>query len=237
MHAPVAEAVPSHVAIIMDGNRRWANMHGLPAAEGYRRGIVALRAAVRSAIDLGVQTLTVYGLSTENWRRGSAEIGLLMQLCASFAHTEKLSLARQGVRVRTIGNIEPFAAPARAGLRSLERATSGNRRLSLNLALNYSGRAEILHAVQSIAADVSSGSLDARSIDESTLRSHMYSSDTPDPDLLIRTGGDNRISNFLLFQLAYTELLTLPGMWPDFTEVSFADAVRHFNDRQRRFGA
>ncbi|MGZ3550611.1 MAG: polyprenyl diphosphate synthase [Vulcanimicrobiaceae bacterium] len=237
MHVPIAEPVPSHVAIIMDGNRRWAAARGLPIAEGYRRGVVALRAAVRAAIDRGVTTLTVYGFSTENWRRDSGEIGLLMNLCAAFSHSEKPLLQRQGVRVNVIGDIEPFALPARAGVRDLVRATAKNRRLTLNLALNYSGRAEILKAVRSIAADVANGRLKPGEIEETTLRSRMYAPETPDPDLLIRTGGDFRISNFLLYQLAYTELMTLPTMWPDFTESHFNAAVRHFGDRQRRYGA
>lgn len=236
MHAPIAEPVPSHVAIIMDGNRRWAAARGLPIVEGYRRGIVSLRAAVRAAIDAGVGTLTVYGFSTENWRRDSTEVNILMHLCAAFARSEKPLLQRQGVRVNVVGDVEPFALAARAGLRSLVRATATNRRITLNLALNYSGRAEILHAVRSIAADVAGGRLDANAIEESTLRSRMYAPETPDPDLLIRTGGDFRISNFLLYQLAYTELLTVSTMWPDFTATHFTDAIAHFGDRQRRYG-
>ncbi|HEY8298234.1 MAG TPA: polyprenyl diphosphate synthase [Candidatus Baltobacteraceae bacterium] len=237
LHAPLTDPVPSHVAIIMDGNRRWAAARGLPIAEGYRRGIVALRAAVRAAIDSGVGTLTVFGFSTENWRRDSTEVALLMYLCAAFARSEKSALARQGVRVKIVGDVEPFSFAARAGLRDLVRSTQQNHRLVLNLALNYSGRAEILQAVRSIALDVAGGRLDAGTIDESTLRSRMYAPESPDPDLLIRTGGDYRISNFLLYQLAYTELLTVATMWPDFTQAHFADAVRHFCDRQRRYGA
>jgi undecaprenyl diphosphate synthase len=227
----------AHVAIIMDGNRRWALAHGLPLVEGYRRGIAALREAVRAAIDTGVGTLTVYGFSTENWRRDSSEIGMLMQLCAGFAATERPSLMRQGVRVRIVGDIEPFVLPARAGLRELVRATEKNRRLTLNLALNYSGRAEIVRAAQLIARDVQSGRLAAADVDDDVLRSRLYAPEMPDPDLLIRTGGDQRVSNFLLYQIAYTELLTLPIMWPDFTAAHFSEAVRAFSDRERRFGA
>jgi undecaprenyl diphosphate synthase len=227
----------AHVAIIMDGNRRWAAAAGLPIVEGYRRGIAALREAVRAAIDNGVGTLTVYGFSTENWRRDEGEIGMLMQLCAAFAATEKPSLMRQGVRVRIIGDIEPFVLPARAGLRDLVRATEKNRRLTLNLALNYSGRAEIVRATQLLARDVSAGRLSPEEVDEAALRSRLYAPDMPDPDLLIRTGGDMRVSNFLLYQIAYTELLTLPIMWPDFTAEHFARAVQAFGERERRFGA
>jgi undecaprenyl diphosphate synthase len=227
----------AHVAIIMDGNRRWAIAHGVPLVEGYRRGIAALREAVRAAIDAGVATITVYGFSTENWRRDGNEIGMLMQLCAGFAATEKPALMRQGVRVRIVGDIEPFLLPARAGLRELVRATEKNRRLTLNLALNYSGRAEIVRAAQLIARDVQSGRLAAADVDENVLRSRLYAPEMPDPDLLIRTGGDQRVSNFLLYQIAYTELLTLPIMWPDFTAEHFAKAVRALGERERRFGA
>lgn len=227
----------AHVAIIMDGNRRWALGRGLPLAEGYRRGIAALREAVRAAIDNGIGTLTVYGFSTENWRRDGGEISMLMQLCAAFAAAEKPSLLRQGVRVRVVGDIEPFLLPARAGLRDLVRATEKNRRLTLNLALNYSGRAEIVRAVKLLAHDVQAGRLPAGEIDEAALRSRLYAPEMPDPDLLIRTGGELRVSNFLLYQIAYTELLTLPMMWPDFTAEHFTQAVRALAERERRFGA
>lgn len=227
----------AHVAIIMDGNRRWAISRGLPLIEGYRRGIAALREAVRAAIDTGVAMLTVYGFSTENWRRDGSEIGMLMQLCASFAAAEKPALTKQGVRVRIVGDIEPFVLPARAGLRDLVKSTERNRRLTLNLALNYSGRAEIVRAAQSLARDVEHGRMNAKDIDEAALRSRLYAPEMPDPDLLIRTGGDLRVSNFLLYQIAYTELLTLPIMWPDFTAEDFARAVNAFSERERRFGA
>jgi undecaprenyl diphosphate synthase len=226
-----------HVAMIMDGNRRWALANGLPIIEGYRRGIAALRQAVRAAIDNGVTTLTVYGFSTENWRRDQGEVGMLMQLCAAFASAEKPALMRQGVRVRILGDIEPFMLPARAGLRELVKATEKNRTLTLNLALNYSGRAEILRAVQHLAREVQSGRLQPQEVDEAALRARLYAPEMPDPDLLIRTGGELRISNFLLYQIAYTELLTLPIMWPDFTAEHFTEAVRAFGERERRFGA
>lgn len=236
VHAPLLEPVPAHVALIMDGNRRWAAANGLPAAEGYRRGVGALRAAVRAAIDTGVGALTVYGFSTENWRREPAEVQLLMHLCAAVAQSEKPGLRRQGVRVNVIGDVSPFPLATRASLNDLVRSTAGNARLTLNLALNYSGRSEILQAVRAIAADVAAGRVNADEIDEQTLRSRMYAPEIPDPDLLIRTGGDYRVSNFLLYQLAYTELLTLPFMWPEFTEAHFTDAVRRFGERRRRFG-
>ncbi len=237
MHAPVQDALPVHVAVIMDGNRRWARSRGLPAAEGYRRGVGALRATVRAALATGVKVLTVYGFSTENWARDPSEVRALMQLCAIFARTELAALRRQGVAVQVVGDIAEFPRPARCAIERLVRATEHNRRLTLNLALNYSGRAEIVRAVRAIADDVESGSLRARDVDESALRRRFYAPRQPDPDLLIRTGGDFRVSNFLLFQLAYTELLTLPVMWPEFSENDFASALTQYAERCRRFGS
>jgi undecaprenyl diphosphate synthase len=237
MLQPVAVSeVPEHVAVIMDGNRRWAKERGLPVAEGYRRGVVALREAVRGAVDAGVGRLTVYGFSTENWQRARSEINVVMQLCAACARTERPSLLEQGVRVEVIGDLDAFAFPARAAVRDLVRSTAHNTRMVLTLALNYSGREEILRAVRSIASDVAAGRIDPSEIDEDALRSRMYAPHAPDPDLLIRTGGDYRVSNFLLYQLAYTELLTLPIMWPDFTAQDFANAVAAFGGRRRRYG-
>lgn len=237
MQVPAAAAVPRHVAIIMDGNRRWAAARGLPLAEGYRRGIAALRRTVAGALDCGVRELTVYGFSTENWRRDAGEIDLLMHLCALFAANERAQLVRQGVRVRVVGNVEPFAGPARRGLDRLESATARGTALRLNLALNYSGRAEILHAVRALAADVACGVVDPSAIDEAALRRRFYAPDSPDPDLLIRTGGDRRVSNFLLYQLAYTEIETLAVMWPDFDQPAFARAIAEYGRRTRRYGA
>lgn len=230
-------AKPRHVAVIMDGNRRWAKQRGLPVAEGYRRGVVALRAAVRSAARAGIERLTVYGFSTENWGRSSSEVNLLMQLYATCAQSEKPDLIRQGVRVEVIGDLEAFAFPARVALRDLVEGTKGGTRITLALALNYSGRDEIVRAVKAIARDVAAQRLSPESIDEATLASRMYAPHAPDPDLLIRTGAEYRVSNFLLYQLAYTELLTLPVMWPDFDEAHFDAAIGEYADRQRRFGA
>ncbi len=237
MQVPVQSPIPVHVAVIMDGNRRWAKSHGLPAAQGHRRGIGALRAAVRAALGAGVSVLTVYGFSTENWTRDPSEVRVLMQLCAIFARTELTQLRRQGVAVQVVGDIAEFPRPARGAIERLVRATAHNRRMTLNLALNYSGRSEIVRAVRAIADDVESGTLRARDVDESALRRRLYAPQQPDPDLLIRTGGDFRVSNFLLFQLAYTELLTLPVMWPDFSEDDFARAVEEYGERCRRFGS
>lgn len=237
IHARALESVPQHVAIIMDGNRRWAKERGLPVAEGYRRGVTALRAAVSAAAKAGIGRLTVYGFSTENWRRESGEVSLLMQLYAACAQSEKPDLIRQGVRVEVIGELDAFAFPARAALRDLVESTKGGTRITLALALNYSGRNEIVRAVRSLARDVAGGRIMPDAIDESMLRARMYAPHAADPDLLIRTGAEYRVSNFLLYQLAYTELLTLSVMWPDFDDVQFEGAVREYAERQRRFGA
>lgn len=237
MRAPAVEPVPRHVAMIMDGNRRWATANGLPLIAGYRRGITALRAAVRGAIDAGVEELTVYGFSTENWQRDPAEISMLMKLCAIFARHECSSLVEQGVRVGILGDVAPFALPARTGLKRLCARTERNVRLRLNLALNYSGRAEIVRAARAIAQDVAAGRLKPDDVDERAIRARTFEPGMRDPDLLIRTGGDSRISNFLLYQVAYTEFLSLPLMWPDFTAQHFAQAIREFGLRRRRFGA
>lgn len=234
--APQPEPVPQHVAIIMDGNRRWARAHSLPIAEGYRRGVTALRAAVRGAAQLGVKRLSVYGFSTENWRREPDEVDLIMQLCAGSALGELPSLRNQGVRVEVIGDLEAFTLPARAAVRKLVNATAQNTGLTLVLALNYGGREEILRAARSLAIDVASGALKVEQIDEVALRARMFAPHAPDPDLLIRTGGEQRISNFLLFHLAYTELLTIPEYWPDFNEATLTNACNEYVSRTRRFG-
>ena len=211
--------------------------HGLPIAEGYRRGVRSLRAAVRAAAHAGVSRVTAYGFSSENWQRESREVSLLMRLYAACARSEKPDLVRQGVRVEIIGELDAFALPAQAALRELVEATQHNTRITLALALNYSGRNEIVRAVQAVATEVAAGRLRPEQIDEALLRGQMYAPHAPDPDLLIRTGAEHRVSNFLLYQLAYTELLTLPVMWPDFDETTFAQALTVFGERQRRYGA
>ncbi|MGB6986270.1 MAG: polyprenyl diphosphate synthase [Candidatus Aquilonibacter sp.] len=237
LQAHLPESAPEHIAVIMDGNRRWARERGLPIAEGYRRGVTALRTAVRAAAHAGVRRLTAYGFSTENWQRESREVSLLMGLYAACARSEKPDLVRQGVRVEIIGELDGFALPARSALRELVEATQHNTRITLALALNYSGRSEIVRAVQAVAMEVAAGRLRPEQIDETLLRGRMYAPHAPDPDLLIRTGAEHRVSNFLLYQLAYTELMTLPVMWPDFDEATFTQALSVFSERQRRYGA
>lgn len=230
------EIVPRHVAIIMDGNRRWARANGLPALEGHRRGIVALRNVTRVASDLGIEIVTVYGFSTENWRRDAKEIAFLFDLCVYFAKTELAELQRNNVRVRIIGDWQALPGRSRAALEDLRSSTGTNTGLVLNLAVNYSSRSELERAVRAIAADVASGALAPERIDDELISSYLYTAGVPDPDLLIRPGGEQRLSNFLLYQAAYAELVMSDVFWPDFTGEHLAQAVREFSRRQRRFG-
>lgn len=231
-----ALSVPRHVAIIMDGNRRWAKRRGLPAIEGHRRGILALREVTRAASDLGVEIVTVYGFSTENWRRDAMEINFLFDLCVYFARTELAELKRNGVRVRIIGDWEALPERARAALAQLQEDTAGNDGLVLNLAVNYSSRSELERAVRGIARDVARGALEVDAIDDALIASRLFTAGIPDPDLLIRPGGEQRLSNFLLYQAAYTELVMTDVFWPDFARPHFEAAVSEFASRQRRFG-
>ncbi len=236
MIAPVASAVPRHVAIIMDGNRRWAKHRGLPSIEGHRRGIIALREVTRAASDLGVQIVTVYGFSTENWRRDAREIAFLFDLCVYFARTELAELNRNNTRVRVIGDWQALPQGSRDALAELQTKTAQNTGLILNLAVNYSSRSELERAVRGIAADVANGTLKVGDIDDALIASRLFTSGIPDPDLLIRPGGEHRLSNFLLYQAAYTELVMSDVYWPDFSRAHFEEAVREFASRQRRFG-
>ncbi|MGC2244465.1 MAG: isoprenyl transferase [Candidatus Aquilonibacter sp.] len=236
MIVPIERAVPRHVAIIMDGNRRWARERGLPALEGHRRGIVALRRVTQAASDLGIEIVTVYGFSTENWRRDAAEIDFLFDLCVYFAKSELAELQRKNVRVRIIGDWQALPERSRDALDSLRAGTASNTGLILNLAVNYSSRSELERAVRAIATDVRSGKLSPEHIDDALISSYLYTAGVPDPDLLIRPGGEQRLSNFLLYQAAYSELIMSDVYWPDFSGEHLAQAMRDFAQRQRRFG-
>src|ERR1700722_8131584 len=228
--------LPAHVAIIMDGNRRWARERRMPAIEGHRRGIVALREVTRAASDWGIPMLTVYGFSTENWKRDSTEISLLLDLCVYFAQSELAELRRNNVRVNVIGHYEQLPAPSRDALDGLIAKTNDCTGLTLNLAVNYSSRSEVRDAVVSLARDVQAGRLAPEAIDEARVASYLYTANMPDPDMLIRPGGESRLSNFLLYQAAYTELLMTDVFWPDFGRDDFAEALGKYQRRQRRFG-
>jgi len=231
-----ADKLPGHVAIIMDGNRRWARERRMPAIEGHRRGIVALREVTRAASDWGIPMMTVYGFSTENWKRDSTEISLLLDLCVYFAQSELAELRRNNVRVNVIGHYEQLPAPSRDALDGLIAKTADRTGLILNLAVNYSGRSEVRDAVVSLARDVQAGRLAPEAIDEARIASYLYTANMPDPDMLIRPGGESRLSNFLLYQAAYTELLMTDVYWPDFGRDDFAGALAEYQRRQRRFG-
>jgi undecaprenyl diphosphate synthase len=231
-----ADKLPGHVAIIMDGNRRWARERRMPAIEGHRRGIVALREVTRAASDWGIPMMTVYGFSTENWKRDSTEISLLLDLCVYFAQSELAELRRNNVQVHVIGHYEQLPAPSRDALDGLIAKTADCTGLILNLAVNYSGRSEVRDAVVSLARDVQAGRLAPEAIDEACVASYLYTANMPDPDMLIRPGGESRLSNFLLYQAAYTELLMTDVFWPDFGRDDFAAALAEYQRRQRRFG-
>jgi len=231
-----AAKMPKHVAIIMDGNRRWAKERRLPAIEGHRRGIVALREVTRAARDLKIPVLTVYGFSTENWKRDRTEISLLLDLCVYFAQNELAELSRNNVRVNVIGRYEALPSASRDALDGLVEKTKHNDGLLLNLAVNYSARMELRDAICTLTEDVKSGKLAVDAIDEERIESYLYTATVPDPELLIRPGGESRLSNFLLYQVAYTELYLTETYWPDFSRKHFALALADFQRRQRRFG-
>jgi undecaprenyl diphosphate synthase len=227
---------PQHIAVIMDGNRRWAAQRGLPIACGYRRGIATLRRTLRAASVAGVRVVTAYAFSEENWERPASEVGLLMRLCTRAARGELRRLAKEDVRVRLCGRTERLPASTRAALERLVVETSHNRGILLNLAIDYGGRREIGDAVRALVEEVRAGLRDASSIDERALASRLYTAGLPDPDLIIRTGGELRLSNFLLFQSAYAEFWATPTYWPDFDESHFKAALDDFESRQRRYG-
>jgi undecaprenyl diphosphate synthase len=231
-----ASRLPRHVAIIMDGNRRWARARRMPAIEGHRRGIVALREITRACSDWGIPMLTVYGFSTENWKRDKTEISLLLDLCVYFARTELAELDRNNVRVNVIGRYDLLPPASKDALDRLAAKTAANTGLALNLAVNYSARTELRDAVARMMQDVQAGTLAPDAIEEETLASYLTTAGMPDPDLLIRPGGESRLSNFLLYQVAYTELVLRDTFWPDFGRDAFAEAIAEYQRRKRRFG-
>ena len=231
-----ARPVPSHVAIIMDGNGRWAAQRGLPRAEGHRRGVEAVRACVRAAVELGIGHLTLYTFSSENWRRPHGEITDLMGLLKLFIRRDLAELHEQNVRIRVIGTEERVEPEVIKLIRDAVEITSNNTGLVLTTAFNYGSRDEIVRAARSLAAKVQSGEIGLDAITEESFAAHLDTTGLPQPDLLIRTGGDQRISNFLLWQCAYTEFVFLDAYWPDFSKDMLAKAVSEFQSRERRFG-
>jgi undecaprenyl diphosphate synthase len=229
-------ALPRHLAIIMDGNRRWARDRGLPGVEGHRAGATALRETVRASAKAGVEILTVFAFSEENWKRERTEVALLMDLVRVFALREAEVLRAQNVRVRAIGRTEELPAPTKAALAVLVEATAACDGMLLNLALNYGARSELCDAIKALAIDVQAGRLPFESIDDDVLSKYLYTAGLPDPDLLIRTGGELRVSNFLLYQIAYAELWSTATYWPDFDGAALHVALEDYAQRQRRFG-
>lgn len=230
------ELLPKHVAVIMDGNGRWAELRGLPRIAGHREGINSVREMISQCLELGIQALTIYAFSQENWNRPTQEISALMGLLEHYLSTERASLIEQRVRFQAIGRLEPLPRSAQHWVRTTEHETAHCDRMVLTVALSYSGRAEIADAVKELVADVRAGVIQPDRIDETLLQQYLYTHPLPDPDLLIRTSGETRISNFLLWQLAYTELCFTPTLWPDFRRREFLLALLEYQKRERRFG-
>ncbi|MDE7006366.1 polyprenyl diphosphate synthase [uncultured Alistipes sp.] len=228
--------IPQHVAIIMDGNGRWAELHGLQRHEGHAAGIEPIRASLRAAIRYGIGYLTFYAFSTENWGRPAQEVDALMELFCQCVIHETPELQRQGIRLRTIGDNTRFSEKVRSHLARAEEQTAAGDRLTFILALNYSSRDEITRATRQIAARAAAGALDPERIDEATLSAALDTAEYPDPDLVIRTSGEKRLSNFLLWQASYAELYFPQVLWPDFSEEEFDRAIAEYDRRDRRFG-
>ena len=230
--SPAERAIPRHVAIIMDGNRRWARAHDVPEAQGHAAGVEAIRPIVRHAAALGVEALTIYAFSRENWRRSGDEVETLIRLLEGAIRDETPELIEQGVRVRLAGRLAELPPETRASIEQAISATAPGERMVLNVAFNYSSRSEIVDAVRAYAHD----GKDLSALDEAGLASYLYTAGMPDPDLLIRTGGDKRVSNFLLWQAAYAELYFCDRFWPDFGPDQLDEAIDEFGRRSRRFG-
>ncbi len=233
---PPFEEVPRHVAIIMDGNGRWAAARGLPRAEGHRRGVEALRRTIRGAGDIGIKYITIFSFSAENWSRPATEVGELMGLLRRFVRNDLAELHRSGVRVRVIGERDGLDPDIGRLLLEAEELTKNNDGLTLVVAFNYGGRQEIAHAARSIAEAVANGSLKPADVSLETVSAFLDAPDIPDPDLIIRTSGEQRLSNFLLWQSAYSELVFVQTYWPDFDRSALEAAIREYQQRERRFG-
>ena len=231
-----AGEVPGHVAIIMDGNGRWARQRGLPRHAGHREGMKSVREAMEGSIEAGIRNLTLFAFSTENWSRPPKEISALMGLLELYARKEREDLCRQGVEVRVLGQLDRLGKGTRRAVNGIMEETKGGEKLRLNLMISYSGRKEIVRAVRLLAREVLEGRLALQDIDDERFEDSLFTRGLPDPDLLIRTSGEMRISNFMLWQLAYTEFHVTPVLWPDFTRLDLFSAVLEYQRRDRRFG-
>ena len=226
-----------HVAVIMDGNGRWANARGLPRAAGHQRGAEAARRAVKGALSMGVSYLTLYGFSAENWKRPATEVDDLMGLLRWYLHSQIAEMSKEGIRLRVIGDRTRLSKDLIDLIDEAEGVTADNRRLNLTIAISYGGRQEIVAATRRLVQQALDGSLAPADIDEHTFEAELDTADLPDPDLILRTSGEQRISNFLIWQSAYSELVFVDKLWPDFGEADLAAAIQEFQSRDRRYGA
>ena len=227
--------IPVHVAIIMDGNGRWAKQRGLPRIEGHKAGLDSVKAVVEAALEMGIGHLTLYAFSVENWKRPKDEVSALFSLLSKYVRSETKRILENDIKFRVIGRIEDVRQPARSGLKGLIKKTAGAGGMTLTLALSYGGRTEIADACNALVAEAAETGV-ARTVTPESISAKMYAPDLPDPDLLIRTSGEYRVSNFLLWQIAYTELCILDVFWPDFRKEHFFEAVLDFQRRERRYG-
>ncbi|HRU42149.1 MAG TPA: isoprenyl transferase [Candidatus Diapherotrites archaeon] len=229
--------LPVHIAIIMDGNGRWAQKKGLPRVMGHKAGMEAIKKTVKSCSNLGIKILTVFAFSTENWNRPQDEVNYLMNLLVEYMRKEVNSLHKNKVKIKLLGEADILPDQTRIEIEEAIELTKNNKGLQFNIALNYGGRAEILRACKSIIEDLKAGNVDIDSVDEKVFSKYLYTGSDPDPDLIIRTSGEQRISNFLLWQGAYSELLFVDQLWPDFDEKVLHSAILEYQNRNRRFGA
>ncbi len=230
------QRIPRHVAIIMDGNGRWAKLHEKPRIFGHQRGVERAKEASEFALEVGIEVLSLYAFSTENWARPQEEVEFLMSLLEDYLNRELPNMLEKGIRLNPIGRIQELPPSTREKVLETARATRKNHRLILNLALNYGGHAELVDAFRALAQRVASGEISPQQIDERLVEENLYTRGQPPPDLLIRTSGEQRISNFLLWQMAYTEFYFTPTLWPDFDKPEFLKALLEYQKRERRFG-
>jgi undecaprenyl diphosphate synthase len=231
-----AEKIPRHIAVIMDGNGRWARERGLPRIEGHRRGSESVRSCTAACMEAGVSFLTMYAFSKENWQRPPDEVKSLMSLLDRFLAERTAEIMERNIRLRAIGHLDDLPEKTRRRLDTAMEKSAGNTALTLTLALSYSARTELADAARAIAREVRAGTLDPDTIGEATVSSHLYTADLPDPDLLIRTSGEMRISNFLLWQISYAEIVVTPKLWPEFGQEDLFAAIREYAGRHRRYG-
>jgi undecaprenyl diphosphate synthase len=231
------DKIPRHIAVIMDGNGRWARDRKLPRIEGHRRGSEAVRACTSACMEAGVRYLTLYAFSKENWQRPPEEVKALMGLLDRFLAERTAEIMERNIRLRAIGHLDDLPDQARRRLDAAMEKSAGNSALTLTLALSYGGRTELTDAARAIAREVRAGTLDPEDIDEKTVSSRLYTADVPDPDLLVRTSGEMRLSNFLLWQVSYAEIVVTPKLWPEFGKEDLFAAIREYAGRHRRYGA